>query len=136
MEHKKMTKIETNRYLHSVIEPDGCYHEWKSIKGTATQLHKKCIKCEQVSKRHIASKWFPENLDYFTKDGFWVLWEWAIKQEWFGTFLYERIIPTLKIKNGLPDITQHELKIYENILNLINFEKFPELLAGWLRGRE
>jgi hypothetical protein len=111
---------ETNRYLHSLIEPDGCWHKSErkyeyDENEEACNPHWKCKYCNELSYENHKLI----NPDYFKDwNGFGILWEWAIKQEWFYDFIHSN---------------------YGGLINFcnktINYKTFPELLAEWVRGR-
>jgi hypothetical protein len=116
-----MTEEETNKFLHSVIEPDG---EWIETP----------IRCEIETYDDYYDGWICEcgqigswididgvhfkpikNPDYFTEKGFFILWRGMQKK--------------------YPDKWKAFLDFYLSE-ELINFETFPEQLALWIKENE
>ena len=76
------TNEEINIYLYKKIEPDECWFAFD--KKDVNHGVARCLNCGGIGKIHI-------NPDYFSKDGFWDVWEWCKKQEWWTEFYSQQL---------------------------------------------
>jgi hypothetical protein len=120
-----------------------CWHEWKTQVYDETAYEEYCDKCrktqvyDETAYEEYCDKcntWFIhlpldyEPNDFSSKLGFWELWEFAIKQDWWDEFvLYEFEITCI---NG----THNELMSGSDLLdglNLINPLRFMKAIASY-----
>lgn len=110
-----------NKELFKVIEPGKCWHEFQGISNT-------CKKCNT----HMLMFWNP---DYFTEKGFFVLWKWAIKQDWWIDFLHpidEGSESASRVINKIEKILE-----YPNIsTNKISYKTFARDVYEFLKKEE
>lgn len=109
------TNAQISKYLFKMIEPGKCYHEFEleeSDKNTEIYI---CKNCGQKDARHYGNNWesiYPENPDYFTEKGFFILWDYVIKMNFFEEMWEASPL---------------------NIYDFINYKTFPEQLARWIK---
>ena len=86
------TNEEINRYFCEEVFKK-CWHELSNKNYSNV-----CIKCKR-----IVCELYP---DYFSKEGFWDIWEWAIKQDWFHDFVHENVMLSTLTVSSVNDLIE------------------------------
>lgn len=114
-----MTNAQISKELHGYIRPGEYFHSFDKIRfGLDDTLI--CSKCDLEIHWLGKDKYNP---DYFTKEGFWDVWEWAIKQDWWKMFV---------VRHNYIAGT----KFYILDITVINYKTFARHVFEFLEGRE
>lgn len=114
-------KPEINKYLTEAM--GGCVHDWERLNTGGVG----CKKCKRVQGKITSGI-----IDFFTADGFFKLWEWAMGQGWWNNF-----IVLLWKKNG-HRYTEVSFPLMVEYIptNYVDPDTFATEVYQYLKGRE
>ena len=140
----KTSEAEINRYFCEKVFKK-CWHEIKRYMPNDERCSSYCricnknlkSSCENHQNRFVPDKcndfhlilickkcWSGEmNPDYFSKEGFWDVWEWAIEQDWWDEFQ--------QVHDCIMD---H--RFYALDLKCINYKSFAREVYDFLEGKK
>lgn len=119
------TNEEINRYFTEEVFGK-CWHEWEykyymneHHEASGHSDYRYCILCKSARED------IDYNPDYFSKEGFWDVWEHAIKRKWFHDFVHENVMLSTLTVSSVNDL-----------IGSIDYKTFAHKIFNFLEGEK